>query len=375
MTDKPFHLSPRRPMSRLPQRQALPIQAAGIIEEMISSGEVRDLLPGERTLASELQIGRDTLRAALDILESKGVISSRQHGKRRSVLDTPKSKPRANTKRVAFLSPKKLLEFPPQLLAEFDTLRELLQKQSYSLELVTPGIFHLQNPQSKLEKLINDHEADVWLLYQCDRKVQQWFFKQNIPTLIRGFSHESVDLPCIDDDWRSAAFHAGNHLKRQGHRRIGLLMPQTKLAGLKATEAGLEEAAQDSSDPLSIIKMTEKGTLQSVTRALELALRLEDPPTAIVCTRSRHVLTILSTLAAHKLRIPDELSLITLSSEPWFDHLVPSVSHYRSDPIMIARTVARKVIQLAKGEPSSAKTKLLFPEFLDGDSIKKLTRS
>lgn len=362
-------------MSRLPMRHGLPSQAAGIIEEMIITGELRNFIPGERTLAEKLQIGRDTLRASLQILEQKKVISEPQHGRRRSILNQSPSPTRTSSKRVGFLSPKKLIQLPPQLLAEFDTLRELLQKQFYELELVSPGIFHLQNPFAKLESLIKDHEADVWILYQCNRKIQEWFYQKKIPTLVRGFSHDSVDLPCIDDDWRSAAFHAGHHLKRMGHHRIGLLMPDTELAGLRATEAGLQEAATKNPKSLSIHKMTEKGDSKSVTRALEIALGLDQPPTALIATRSRHLLTLISWLAAHKLSIPRDLSVITLTFEPWFDHLYPSVSHYRSNPIMIARSVTRKVLQLAEGKSSIAQKKLLSPEFLDGDSVKKLTRS
>lgn len=62
-------------MQRTPHRQSLPIQAAKIILEMISSGDLHDILPGERRLADQLQIGRDTLRGALQILESENVIS------------------------------------------------------------------------------------------------------------------------------------------------------------------------------------------------------------------------------------------------------------------------------------------------------------
>ena len=362
-------------MPRLPQRQALPAQAASIIEEMITHGELRDLIPGERTLAVKLQIGRDTLRAALEILEKKNVISERQHGKRRSILNPSPFPRHTSTKRVAFLSPKKLLQFPPQLLAEFDTLRELLQKRAYELELVSPGIFHLQNPSARLKNLIKDHEADVWILYQCDRKIQEWFCQNQIPALVRGFSHDAIDLPCIDDDWRSAAFHAGHHLKRMGHHRIGLLVPDTKLAGLRATEAGLKEAASEKPQPLSIHTMTDKGDLKSVTRALDIAFGLDEPPSALIATRSRHILTLISWLASHRLSIPRDISVIALSSEAWFDHLIPAISHYRSDPITMARAVSRNVLQLVEGTSSTAKTKLLFPEFFDGGSVKKLTRS
>lgn len=55
-----------------------------------------------------------------------------------------------------------------------------------------------------------------------------------------------------------------------------------------------------------------------------------------------------------------------------FDDLYPAISHYQSDPIMIARTVARKALQLANGELRSTRTKLLFPEFSKGQSVRTL---
>ncbi|MGB0144769.1 MAG: substrate-binding domain-containing protein [Akkermansiaceae bacterium] len=359
-------------MPRLPKRQALPGQAAEIIQEMIVSGELRDLIPGERTLAAKLQIGRDTLRAALEILEANGTISKREHGKRRQILQQSSDSPPSRTKHIAFLSPKELLHLPPKLMAEFDTLRELLQRSGYELELVSPGIFHLQNPATKLKKLTRDVKADAWILYQCPSVIQQWFNSQGLPALIRGYPQDGISLPCIDEDWQSAAFHAGAHLKRLGHKRVGLMVPQTQLAGLEATERGLREAMEKGTTPGSVYKVIEKGTLTSISRAIEVTFGLEDPPTALITTRSRHLLTVISWLAQQKACIPRDLSLVSLSSEPWFDHLYPAISHYQSDPLMIARTVARKVLQLANGEFHSTRTKLLFPEFSKGQSVRKL---
>ena len=360
-------------MPRLPQRHALPGQTAEIIQEMIAAGELRTLIPGERSLAARLQIGRDTLRAALEILEGDGIISKREHGKRRRILTEEKHPARTQTRQIAFLSPKQLLQLPPKLLAEFDTLRQLLQRSNYELELVCPGLFHLKNPASKLEKLTRDIEADAWILYQCPSAIQRWFDQAGFPALVRGYPQDGLHLPCIDEDWQSAAFHAGTHLKRQGHRRVGLLLPDSDLAGLRATEQGLLEAMEKGSTTGTVHKMTEKGTLPSISRTLELAFGLQDPPTAIVSTRSRHVLATLSWLAQRRASMPRELSVVSLSSERWFDHLFPAITHYQCDPLMLARTVARKVLQLATGERRSVKTKLLFPEFSKGESVKKLT--
>ena len=358
-------------MPRIPHRQPLPIQAADIILEMISSGDIQDLLPGERSLASQLQIGRDTLRAALEILEADGIISSREHGKRRRILSSATRKSRA-TKRIAFLSPKTLVQLPPWMLVEFDTLRELLNQRGYVLQLVTPGLFHLKNPARKLESLIKDIEADAWILHQCTPPVQEWFDAQKIPALIRGYPQPDIQIPFIDEDWEAAAFHAGTLLKRNGHRRVGLLIPNTHLAGLRATEVGLRKAFPEAEGLDPIVSMIEKGTTESVTRLLARTLRLQEPPTAIIATRSRQALTILSWMAQENLSIPKDLSLITLASEPWYEHLLPRPSHYFSDPTILARTVLRHILPISEGKASSSTKKLLIPDYVPGLTVRSV---
>jgi len=358
-------------MPRIPHRQALPIQAAEIIREMIAKGDIHGRLPGERTLATQLQIGRDTLRAALEILEADQVISQREHGKRRQILETIPRK-ESSTRRITFLSPKDLTQLPPWMLVEFDTLRELLNQRDYEIQLVSPGLFHLKNPTRKLETLIQDTESDAWILYQCPRPVQQWFNQHSVPALIRGYPQPDIRIPFIDEDWEAAAFHAGTLLRRKGHRRIGLLMPDTNLAGLKASERGLRKAFNHPDDSDPVVLIIEKGSAEHVARAMRRTLRLSHPPTAIVATRSRHALSLISWMAQQNLNIPRDLSLVTLASEPWYEHLVPEPTHYFSDPGNFARTVLRHILPIADGKASIATNKLLIPEYFAGSTVRSI---
>lgn len=341
---------------------------------MIVHGELSGLLPGERTLASNLQIGRDTLRAALDILEAGEWISPREHGKRRQILQSGSSAAplhRSRTQRIAFLSPKRLEQMPPKMLLEFDTLRDLLNKQGYELDLLTPGLFHLTNPTRKLEQLLGDESADAWVLYQCPPLVQAWFEEKKIPSLVRGHPQPGVTLPSIDEDWRAAAFHAGGLLKRNGHTSIGLMMPDVPLAGLRATEQGLFEAITDTGAG-TVHRLVDRREPGSLTKLLKRAFKLKDPPTALVTTRSRQVLTTLTWLAERRLKIPDDLSVVALCYDGWFDHIIPSVTHYHLESRALARSVVRKILQITAGTSSGATGTFLIPEHVPGHSVRKI---
>lgn len=355
-------------MPRLPQRQSLPTQAADIILEMINAGELANTLPGERTLADRLQIGRDTLRSALDILQAQKIISPRAHGKRRTII-APGHQTKARPRRsVAFLSPKSVQELPPSMLVEVDTLRELLNNRGFEFEMFNPGIFHLKNPARQLATFVKDRHFDAWILHQCPLPVQQWFQKMNLPTIIRGYSGAGIDIPSIDEDWAASAFHAGGVLTRNGHRSVGLLLPDTKLAGLKAAEAGLRAAVENSQTAGNVHLMIDQVEQVSVHRALERALSMESPPTAIVGTRSRHTLTVMSWLAQHGRGIPKDLSYISLAYDHWYVHLTPAITHYRSYPEAFAKAVTRKAIMLAE-RTHTRSDKLLMPDYIEGRSV------
>jgi len=353
-------------MSRIPQRQPLSVQAAEIIVDMIGSGELQKRLPGERELAAQLQIGRDTLRSALAILEAEKVISPREHGKRRDILNKAiQNSPK--TKRIVFLSPKKLAQLPPWMLVEFDLLRELLNRRGFELRLSSPRIFQLKNPDRKLETLTEDLDAAAWILYQCPNQIQQWFGQGSLPALIRGSPQPEIKIPFIDEDWEAAAFHAGTQLKRLGHQRIALLMPDSNLAGLKTAEAGLRKAFPG--EKKAVIPVIEKGTAEHVDRALSRVIAINSPPTAIVATRSRHNLSAISWATRNNLVIPKDISLITIAAEPWFDHLLPRPTHYFSDPATLARAVVRQIVPIAEGKATSSARKLLIPDYIAGGTI------
>ena len=94
-------------------------------------------------------------------------------------------------------------------------------------------------------------------------------------------------------------------------------------------------------------------------------------PTAIVATRSRHTLSMISWMAQHKLSVPRDLSLITITSEPWFEHLLPKPSHYFLDPSNLARTVVRHILPIAQGKTTTSTRKLITPEYIAGDTVAK----
>lgn len=356
---------------KLPQRKSLTADTVEVIQEMIALGEFKQKLPGERELAARLQIGRDTLRTSLAELEKKGWITVGEHGKRRSILKKPtESKQVKRHKRIGFLSPKRLEELPPTMLLELDQIREILARRDITLELHSPSVFNLQRPGARLKDLVDSVQCDAWILYQSTVPMQSWFEKKAVPCLVRGQSYPGIQLSSLDLDWQATGFHAAAMLTRFGHSSIGLIMPDTQLQGLFAAQKGIENALSQASNKASLHMISEQGTAEAVAASLHNISHADNPPTAIIATRSRQVLTLISWLASHRMRVPQNMSLISLTYDNIYNALVPKISHYTLDHFTMARGIVRKLDSVLDG--TAPDEKLLIPEFVSGDSVVKL---
>mgnify|MGYP000521876082 FL=1 len=361
---------------KLPEKESLVKQTILVLQEMMHTGQIASPIPGERALSRDLQIGRDTLRAALIELTKTGWISESAQGKRREILKTSKpvnaSKKAQN--RVIFICPQRLEEFPRVMLVELNSLRSLLAKRGITVDVINPAIFNTAQPGKRLQQLLADYPANAWVLYRCPEPVQRWFQENKIPCVVRGYPHPNISLPFLDEDWHAAAFHAGSRLISNGHKSIGILLPNISLAGLQAAEDGLKDAVAKVDDSYSYQVIRENHDLTSTVQSMQKALASPTPPSAIIATRSRHILNLVSWLATFGYSIPEHLSVVALCHEPWFDELYSPISHYSSSPEAMSKNLSKQVRHLLNGTPIPAKNSLIFPELREGQSIKNLTQ-
>ncbi|MDG2122143.1 MAG: GntR family transcriptional regulator, partial [Verrucomicrobiales bacterium] len=232
-------------MDLVPKRHSLVAGTTALLREAIAVGRWSGLLPGERKLCQQMQVGRDTLRAAVLQLEREGLVSSGEAGKQRKILNAgagPSLAAGLSAGVIAFLSPHRLEQFSDSLLVEVDVLRERLAGSGYRLEVVTGSkVFTQSQPAKALLKLTADYAAEAWILHRTTAPMQRWFAEKGPPSLLHG-QPQGVQLPAVDIDYTAVGRHAGGFLISRGHRDVVTLRPHASLRGLDMAEAGLREA-------------------------------------------------------------------------------------------------------------------------------------
>lgn len=327
-----------------------------------------DVLPGERALAKALEVGRDTVRLALQILEREGVLNPSQPGSKRSIRITPSPQQVAEKTafRIGILSSRPLEHLTQPMLFEVDHLRRALAARGDTLDLFAPSWFRQRNPAKRLAQLVSDEPCDAWILLRSGTELQQWFVKSKTPCLVRGYPHPGIDLPHLDLDWEATARHAAGRLWRLGHRTVGIFSPMDALAGVRAAMKGATELGEPG---FQAIEIPENGTSEGIALMLSRVLSLREPPTALITTRARQFATTLTWLASRGIRVPQQISLISLAHEPFLDHLLPTVSGYKTDPEAVSKQVLRRIESILLGSSNRRTSSWLTPETVKGASI------
>lgn len=361
-------------MPASPQRyQSLPAQVAARIAAEIQQGTWDAWLPGERTLAKSLQVGRKTLRKALAHLQRDGTIAT-QHGLGHRIApavaaggDRLAPGP-AGIFSVGLITPDSLENLRPYTALWVDELRSLLFESGARLATFSSHRFFTGRPEKALARLVAQNPQRCWILAHSNRQVQQWFHDQAIPCIIAGSSHPGLPLPNVDLDFFAMCRHAAGAMLRLGHRRVAYFARCSDRAGDLESERGFEDGIRRSTHrETDYVIVRHDGSVDGAYRALARMFAVATPPTAVLVAQASFYLTTVAFLGERGMRVPRDVSLLCREDETFLGFLKPAPARYACNPTTYAR---RLRLQLAfAGEPGAPTIHRIEPRFIAGDSL------
>ncbi len=365
------------PVPSSPQRyQSLPAQVAARIVTEIRQGTWDAWLPGERTLARNLQVGRKTLRKALAHLQRDGAIAT-QHGlghriEARAAVPAADAAmlPPAGAGSVGLITPDSLENLRPYTALWVDELRSLLFESGVRLATFAGHRFFTGRPEKALARLVAQNPQRCWILAHSNRHVQQWFHDHAIPSIIAGSSHPGLPLPNVDLDFFAVCRHAAGAMLRHGHRRIAYFATQSDRAGDLESERGFEDGARAS--PHRNVEhqiVRHDGTVDGACRSLARTFGAAASPTALLVAQASFYLTTVSFLGERGLRVPRDVSLLCREDETFLGFLKPAPSRYACNPKTYAKRLLLQLQLAFEGETGAHTIHRIEPKFIAGDSL------
>lgn len=359
-------------MPSLPPKNNRVLLAFEAIKLDIETGQLTSPLPGERVLAARLQVSRKTLRKAMELLEQAKWITPTEHGRRRQILQLPIS-PQALPSTE--LAGKVVITVAPRPLDLMGGVERLFQhslacyceKYAITLKHRHIDVSHLQQPSYRLNELIVNNPADAYLLQHSTPSMQQWFAAEKIPSLILGSRWGQVPLPAVDGDHGAMAVHAAALLHRNGHQSVALLMPSPQKRGLEIFTQKLIETAPSIHFTTVFHEETPESTAAAATKLLT---RLSKPPTAVISAFAYSAVCLASSASQLGLRIPQDISVISLSHDEMLNYFQPNITSYDVDWKNYTKTVQKSLTDLLRHPCSPiVDPALVAPDFRKARSV------
>jgi DNA-binding LacI/PurR family transcriptional regulator len=336
------------------------------LREGLRAGRWRKVLPGVGRLAAELDVSRDTVRAALRLLESEGLLGAQGLGRSRAVTALGVEHPRL---RVGLLLHNALSD-------EQSKVAQVLLRIQSDLGLLDHEVFCLPKTQVQLRHdirrithLLGQHPADAWIVVAGSRELLEWCAVQATPCLALYGRSEGLRLAGTGPDKRPACLAATRQLLGLGHRRIVMIVRNARRLPTpgKVERAFLDELAAHGIPTgdynLPAWEENPKGFL----KLLE-SLFGSTPPTAMIISETAQFVAAMEFLARRRLHVPEQVSLVSTNDDAAFAWCLSGIAQISSDPKPIVRRVVRWVSSVRKG--AADRRSIAFPaQFVSGGSI------
>lgn len=329
------------------RRQSLIAQIVEHIRHGLTNARWGRQLPGVRTLAAELGVSKDTVRAALKILESENYISPGVVGKRRKITGGHAG-PRCGL-RVAILVDEHLHANNAHSLELILMVKQAVEAAGHIGVLCEKSLKQLPDIRL-LASFVHDTKADAWIIYSAPRDVLEWFSGSRLPALAIGGRCLGLPIASVVTDVKRAMTAAVDALVALQHARIVLVcgrLWRDPFPGPSA--AAFLERLRWHSLPVSEYNLPSWDETPDGLHAMLVSVFAVTPPTALVIAEPAMCVSVRIYLAERGLTIPRDISLVSLLPDPAFSLQRPAMAQFKWPLMRMIDRAAAWVDMVANG--------------------------
>lgn len=344
----PYRTDPYHLMERL-RRSYLVEQTATHLRERLRVIPKGGKLPGVIRLATSLGVSKSTVRSALRMLETEGLIALSEDGLSRIIASHASAK--QNPFRIGILLFDALaIENPRSQQFVLETQYHL-EQAGFICFLSSISQCALRHDVGRISRYIRKTPADAWVVMAGSYELLGWFAAQKIPCIAFAGRRRTYPIAAVGPDVVTPFLSATRKLIELGHRRIVFLVRKP----MRLPEPGLTvkafiEEMNAHGIPVSDYNLPDWEESREGMKALWQSLFQVTPPTAVIIADVQLVTAFLQFLGNRRIVMPDRISLVSAEDDPSFEWCDPPIAHIRWDSVPVVRRIVRWASAIRRGQ-------------------------
>jgi DNA-binding LacI/PurR family transcriptional regulator/DNA-binding MarR family transcriptional regulator len=350
------------------RKRTLAAEAEQELREAILGGQFGKSLPGLRVLARALGISPPTVADALKILVAEGLVTAGGPRRRMEVVATATQEPSARVNRVLwFVTAAGFDKAIHGITETMSFLQQMLSGSGWEVRHRVLAFGYSENRSNQWDRMLSAERPDAMVVWSGRPALAAWATQRKLRTLFLGGATEGHKVTMLAVRSVNMVGHAVGELTSRGHRRLFLPLcnrPASMVKSVREAVGRPLRALGVRGNPKDWVPASPYDGPQVIEAMVLQALREAQPPTGWIFFDWRELLAATCVFRDLGLRVPDDLSMIVLSSDPAMAWYWPTPAHFRQ-PL---ETMAKAAVEWTLGE-SSGESRHFAADWFPGGSL------
>ncbi|WND03572.1 LacI family DNA-binding transcriptional regulator [Temperatibacter marinus] len=252
-------------------------------------------------------------------------------------------------------------------------LQQAAKESGYTV-MITEAQLDLMRDDELLAMMISKQVDGMILLATTPPFKDDPQHPSTLPVVVgcEAVSIDQFDFPSVHIDNKAAAEEATAFLISQGHSKISFMSGSPVSLLTADRETGYQQALEKAGLPhCENYVVSGDMTIEGARKATQDLLSLAEPPTAIFCANDEMALAAISTIKAHGLKVPEDISVMGFDDNRYAEICDPPLTTIYQPKAEIGRQSFRTLKALIDGQPDVQKMNVVPHQLVVRQSVKK----
>jgi DNA-binding LacI/PurR family transcriptional regulator len=327
------------------RKNTLAGEAERELREAILRGQFGRTLPGLRVLARVLGVSAPTVAEALKVLVAEGLLRAGGSRRRMEVIpvDAAGRSLESRERVLWFATPANVEHASHGITALLTVLQQMLGGTGWQVRRRVMAYGLSENRSAQWDRMIEAERPDAMLAWSGRPPLAAWAIKRGLRALFIGGATEGKPVAMFAVRSVDMVDRAVEELLARGHRHLFLPLCNRPPALVKAVRTTVAQRLRGAG-----VKVVPKEAMPDspyeggpvIEAMVSQALRDRRPPTGWIFFDWREYLAASCVFRDFGLRVPQDLSVVILSSDPAMDWYRPVPAHFLQPLEAMAKAAA-----------------------------------